>query len=71
MLPEVIERVTQGWAERGTTLMSLADGADLLLAGYNQQTLAANVAEYYGIPAGCAAHLSVHSFWTSGGCIGA
>ena len=50
VLPEVIERVTQGWAERGTTLMSLADGADLLLAGYNQQTLAANVAEYYGIP---------------------
>jgi vancomycin aglycone glucosyltransferase len=30
--------------------MSLADGADLLIAGYNQQTLAANVAEYYGIP---------------------
>ncbi|MGB8208968.1 MAG: glycosyltransferase [Mycobacterium sp.] len=50
VLSEVIERVTQGWAERGTTLMSLADGADLLLAGYNQQTLAANVAEYYGIP---------------------
>jgi UDP:flavonoid glycosyltransferase YjiC (YdhE family) len=50
VLPEVIERVTQAWAEKGTTLMSLADGADLLLAGYNQQTLAANVAEYYGIP---------------------
>ena len=30
--------------------MALADGADLLLAGHNQQTLAANVAEYYGIP---------------------
>src|ERR1700744_1872192 len=50
VLPEVIERVTQDWAERGTTLMALADGADLLLAGHNQQTLAANVAEYYGIP---------------------
>ena len=50
VLPEVIERVMQGWAERGTTLMALADGADLLLAGHNQQTLAANVAEYYGIP---------------------
>jgi len=50
VLPEVIEHVTQAWAEKGTTLMSLADGADLLLAGYNQQTLAANVAEYHGIP---------------------
>src|ERR1700731_421008 len=50
VLPEVIERVMQGWAERGTTLMALADGADLLLAGHNQQTLVANVAEYYGIP---------------------
>jgi UDP:flavonoid glycosyltransferase YjiC (YdhE family) len=50
VLAEVIERVTQGWAEKGTTLMALADGADLLLAGHNQQTLAANVAEYYGIP---------------------
>ena len=50
MLTEVIQHVTQAWAEKGTTLMSLADGADLLLAGYNQQTLAANVAEYHGIP---------------------
>ena len=50
MLTEVIQHVTQAWAENGTTLMSLADGADLLLAGYNQQTLAASVAEYYGIP---------------------
>ena len=50
MLPEVIEHVTQAWAERGTTLIALADGADLLLAGHNQQGLAANVAEYYGIP---------------------
>ena len=50
MLLGVIEQVTQTWAEKSTTLMSLADGADLLIAGYNQQTLAANVAEYYGIP---------------------
>jgi len=50
MLSEVVEHVTRTWAEKGTTLMSLADGADLVLAGYNQQTLAANVAEYYGIP---------------------
>jgi UDP:flavonoid glycosyltransferase YjiC (YdhE family) len=49
-LPGVIEHVTQTWAEKTTTLTAVADGADLLLAGYNQQRLAANVAEYYGIP---------------------
>jgi UDP:flavonoid glycosyltransferase YjiC (YdhE family) len=49
-LSEIVERVTGAWAEKSATLMSLADGADLLLAGYNQETLAANVAEYYGIP---------------------
>jgi UDP:flavonoid glycosyltransferase YjiC (YdhE family) len=40
----------EGWAEMGTTLKSLADGADLLLTGMIQQGLAANVAEYYDIP---------------------
>ena len=34
----------------GTTLTSLADGADLLVTGMIQQGLAANVAEYYDIP---------------------
>jgi UDP:flavonoid glycosyltransferase YjiC (YdhE family) len=40
----------QAWAEMGTTLTSLTDGADLLLTGMFQQGLAANVAEYYDIP---------------------
>jgi UDP:flavonoid glycosyltransferase YjiC (YdhE family) len=40
----------QGWAEMGTTLKSLADGADLLVTGMIQQGLAANVAEFYDIP---------------------
>ncbi len=40
----------QGWAEMGTTLKSMADGADLLLTGMIQQGLAANVAEFYDIP---------------------
>jgi vancomycin aglycone glucosyltransferase len=31
-------------------LLSAADGADLILAGITEQGLAANVAEYYGIP---------------------
>jgi UDP:flavonoid glycosyltransferase YjiC (YdhE family) len=36
--------------ETSTTLMSLADGADLLLTGVNFEQPAANVAEYYDIP---------------------
>ena len=47
---EVMEYVTQVWAEMGTTLTALANGADLLLTGMFEQGLAANVAEYYDIP---------------------
>ncbi len=50
VLPQIVERVTQVWAEKSTTLVSSADGADMLMAGMNEQRLAANVAEYYGIP---------------------
>jgi UDP:flavonoid glycosyltransferase YjiC (YdhE family) len=42
--------LNQVWAEMGTTLTSLADGADLIMTGMIQQGLAANVAEYYDIP---------------------
>jgi UDP:flavonoid glycosyltransferase YjiC (YdhE family) len=44
------EYLNQTWAEMGTTLTSLADGADLLLTGLMQQGLAADVAEFHGIP---------------------
>jgi UDP:flavonoid glycosyltransferase YjiC (YdhE family) len=47
---EATEHITQVWAEKGTTLTELAHGADLLLAGITEQGLAANVADYYGIP---------------------
>jgi vancomycin aglycone glucosyltransferase len=40
-------RAMEEWA---TTLTALAHGADLLLTGRVEQQLAANVAEYYGIP---------------------
>ncbi len=50
VLPELIERVTQAWAEKSATLTSLAKGADLLVANLNEPELAANVAEYHGIP---------------------
>jgi len=49
-LPEVMERLTQTWAEKTATLTSLAKDADLLLAGINEQELAANIADYQGIP---------------------
>jgi UDP:flavonoid glycosyltransferase YjiC (YdhE family) len=54
---EAIEYVAQVAAEKSATLMSLTNGADLLLAGMNEQGLAANVAEYYGIPLA-----ALHSF---------
>ena len=38
------------WADMGSTLKSLAAGADLLLTGMVQQGLAVNVAEYERIP---------------------
>ena len=38
------------------------NGADLLLAGMNEQGLAANVAEYYGIP------LAALHFFPGGSC---
>ncbi|WIM89071.1 glycosyltransferase [Candidatus Mycobacterium wuenschmannii] len=49
-LPEVVRRVSQVWLDKGTVLASLTDGADLLVAGMNEQRLAANIAEYQGIP---------------------
>jgi UDP:flavonoid glycosyltransferase YjiC (YdhE family) len=47
---EVMEHVARAWADWGTTLTTLADGADLILTGKGEQGLAANVAEYYDIP---------------------
>lgn len=49
-LREVREYITQGWAEMSTTLTSLAEGSDLILTGTTYQEVAANVAEYHGIP---------------------
>jgi len=47
---ELGEVGTRCLAETSSTLMSLADGADLLLTGVNFEQPAANVAEYYDIP---------------------
>jgi len=45
-----IEYLSRAMVEWGTTLTALANGADLLITGRIEQGLAANVAEYYGIP---------------------
>ncbi|WP_123024707.1 glycosyltransferase [Mycolicibacterium stellerae] len=44
------EYLAQGWAEMSATLVSLADGADLLMTATTYQEVAANVAEHYNIP---------------------
>ncbi len=48
---EISELVTQCWRQEvTTTLTSLADGTDLLIAGLGFEQFAANVAEYYDLP---------------------
>ncbi len=49
-IPQAVEYVTQVVAEKNTTLVSLTDDADLLVAGMTEQVPAANVAEYHRIP---------------------
>jgi vancomycin aglycone glucosyltransferase len=65
VVPEVVEHVTQVKVQKGATLTALANGADLVLAGFNEQGLAANVADYYGIPV-VALHLFPERIWSSG-----
>ncbi|OBI07686.1 glycosyltransferase [Mycobacterium scrofulaceum] len=48
--PQVADRVNRIWSEKSATLTPLAQGADLIVAHMNDQALAANVAEYHGIP---------------------
>jgi len=64
VVPEVVEHGTQVKLEKGATLAELANGADLVLAGFNEQGLAANIAEYHGIPA-VALHLFPERMWSS------
>lgn len=44
------EYLTRGWAEMSRTLLSLADGADLLVSGQTYQGVVANISEYLDIP---------------------
>lgn len=49
-LRELWQPIVRYWADTSATLMSLADGADLVSTGLNYEQPAANVAEYYDIP---------------------
>src|ERR1700749_454363 len=44
------EHYTEVWADKGATLMELANGCEMIVAGITEQGLAANVADYYSIP---------------------
>ncbi|MCV7099646.1 glycosyltransferase [Mycobacterium palustre] len=48
---EIVGHLTEACAQWGATLAELGRGADLLVTGRGEQGLAANVAEYHGIPA--------------------
>ncbi|OBJ77559.1 glycosyl transferase family 1 [Mycobacterium marseillense] len=47
---QIKEVTNQSWAHMSETMKSLAEGADLVLAGQTYQEIAANVAEYHGLP---------------------
>ncbi|CDO88088.1 glycosyltransferase [Mycobacterium triplex] len=49
MMSAFTDQIRQAWVQWGTSLLALADGADLVLTGKSEQGLAANVAQHYGI----------------------
>jgi vancomycin aglycone glucosyltransferase len=49
-IPQAAEYVAQVVTEKTATLVSLADGADLLVAGMTEQEAVAKAAEYYRVP---------------------
>ncbi len=66
ILPEVIEHTNRVCGDKVATLTSLADDADVLVAGIAEQGIAAIVAEYEQIPM-AALHLFPARLWSSGG----
>ena len=66
MFSDVVERVSRVKTAKTTTLKPLAEGADLLVAGFNERGLAANIAEYYGIPL-AVVHFFPERTWSSEG----
>lgn len=50
VLRQAREYVTEGWDQMSEALTGIAEDADLILTGTTYQEVAANVAEFYGIP---------------------
>jgi vancomycin aglycone glucosyltransferase len=64
-LPEIITHVTEVRAAKTATLVSLAEGADLLVAGFNERGMAANAADYHDIPL-AVLHFFPERMWSGG-----
>ncbi|MGO9385239.1 MAG: glycosyltransferase [Mycobacterium sp.] len=64
MVTEVVEHVSRVKSDKTATLNTAAQGADLVVAGFNEQGLAANVAEHHDIPV-AALHLFPTRMWSS------
>lgn len=54
---EAREYITEGWSQMSRTLVDISQDADLILSGTTYQEIAANVAEFRGIPLA-----ALHSF---------
>ena len=65
VLTQVIEHVSQVKSEKTAVLTPLARGADVLVAGFNEQGLVANIAAYHGIPL-VALHYFPAQIWSTG-----
>ena len=66
MFSEVVERVGQVKAAKTAALKPLVQGADLLVAGFNERGVAANIADYYAIPL-AVVHFFPERVWSSEG----
>lgn len=55
------QRHARCWMQMSTTLMALADGADVLLTGLYLEECAANIAEYYDVPLATLHHSPIRS----------
>ena len=58
---KVWDPIIRYWGDVSPTLLSLADGADLLSTGLNFEQAAANVAEYYDIPLAALHHFPMRA----------
>jgi vancomycin aglycone glucosyltransferase len=65
MFSEVVERVGRVKTAKTAALKPLVEDADLLVAGFNERDVAANIAEYQGIPL-AVVHYFPERVWSSG-----